>query len=323
MKTGKVLFTLFVFSKLSFGQCQEYDLQPPHLSDVAVRSSVTQDPASKIFTFKYSITNGVLSTGCINRFEMDIIAPVGGIELSNVGLVNYPRYVDRGALQFNPSLRIIPVGIPKLPRYKGFSSAWWAGFSVDGRLGWMGADRILYLEPGATIDSIVMTSHGIPALRSFVISPSYNPKLPYEITLANEDSIRRFIPEPTEEEEAAFQRLLDSIKVRGVTIGPTAPPANFIPLFFLDTLISYKHQAFSLGWIKNQGIVQSLDAKLDNAKRQLQRNNTTAARNTLQAFVNEVEALWKGEEHPYGGKQITSEAYALLKFNAEYLVSKL
>jgi hypothetical protein len=109
----------------------------------------------------------------------------------------------------------------------------------------------------------------------------------------------------------------------GKTVGPVLPPTPFVALAFLDTLISYKHQAFALGWIKNQGIVQSLDAKLDNAKRQLQRNNTTAARNTLQAFLNEVEALWKDEEHPYGGKQITSEAYALLKFNAEYLVSKL
>jgi hypothetical protein len=316
MRAGKVLFTFFVFSKFSFGQCPEYDLQPPHLSDVVVKSSVTQDPASKIFTFKYSITNGVLSTGCINSFEMNIIAPVGGIELSNVGLVDYPRYVDRGALQFNPGLRIIPVGIPKLPRYKGFRSAWWAGFSLDGRLGWMGADRILYLESGATIDSIVMTSHGIPGLRSFVISPSYNPKLPYEITPANEDSIRRFVPEPTDEEEAAFQRLVDSIKVRGVTIGPTAPPANFIPVTFLDTLISYKHQARLLGWILNDGIVTSLDQKLEAARQQIAKDKP-AAKQILQAFVNEVEALNQQ------GNQLTSEAYALLKFNAEYLISKL
>ncbi len=109
----------------------------------------------------------------------------------------------------------------------------------------------------------------------------------------------------------------------GKTVGPVLPPTPFVALAFLDTLTSYKHQAFALGWIKNRGIVQSLDAKLDNAKRQLQRNNKTAARNILRAFLNEVEALWKGEEHPYGGKQITSEAYALLKFNAEYLISKL
>lgn len=104
---------------------------------------------------------------------------------------------------------------------------------------------------------------------------------------------------------------------KGATIGPLDPPTPTVPLAFLDTLVSYKHQALALGWIKNQGIVTSLDAKLNNAKAQLQRNNNTAAKNILQAFINEVEALNKE------GNQITSEAYALLKFNAEYLISKL
>lgn len=111
--------------------------------------------------------------------------------------------------------------------------------------------------------------------------------------------------------------------VVGKTVGPVLPPTPFVASAFLDTLISYKHQALALGWIKNEGIVQSLDAKLENAQAQLQRNNTTAAKNILQAFVNEVEALWKQERPPYGGEQITSEAYAVLKFNAEYLISKL
>lgn len=316
MKSGRVLFALFLMINSSLGQCPEYDLEPPRLSDVVVKSFVSQDHASKIFTFKYSITNGTLSTGCIRRFEMNIIAPEGGIELSNFGLVDYPRYVDRGALQLNPGLRIIPVGIPKLPRYKGLSSAWWAGFSMDGRVDWGSALPEYKLEPGATIDSLIITSHGLPGLRSFVVSPSYNPKLPYEVTPANEDSIRRFVPEPTDEEEAAFQRLLDSIKVRGTTIGPTAPPANFVPLAFLDTLISYKHQAFALGWIMNEGIVTSLDQKLEAAREPIRRDRP-AAKQILQAFINEVEALNQQ------GNQITSEAYALLKFNAEYLISKL
>ncbi|MGH2567074.1 MAG: FIMAH domain-containing protein, partial [Bacteroidota bacterium] len=156
-----------------------------------------------------------------------------------------------------------------------------------------------------------------PGLRSFVISPSYNPMPPVIVTPDNEDSVRMFVPEPTEEEEAAFQRLVDSIKVRGVTIGPTAPPANFVPLAFLDTLISYKHQAFALGWIINKGIITSLDQKLENAKKQLQNKDNKSAKNILQAFVNDIEALNKQSN------QITSEAFALLKFNAEFLISKL
>ncbi|HXG37992.1 MAG TPA: hypothetical protein VNL36_04385 [Bacteroidota bacterium] len=130
-------------------------------------------------------------------------------------------------------------------------------------------------------------------------------------------------PPPELDRQIAKLEVFPANRVIRKTIGPVVPPEPFISLAFLDTLVSYKHQAFALGWIKNQGIVQSLDAKLENAQAQLQRNNKTAARNILQAFVNEVEALWKQERPPYGGKQITSEAYALLKFNGEYLISKL
>ncbi|MDZ7262124.1 MAG: hypothetical protein ONB05_08475, partial [candidate division KSB1 bacterium] len=69
------------------------------------------------------------------------------------------------------------------------------------------------------------------------------------------------------------------------------------------------------GWIDNQGIANSLDAKLDNAKKQLEKGKTKTAINVLQAFVNEVEAQ--------KDKHLTSEAYALLKYNAEYLIKKL
>ncbi len=113
------------------------------------------------------------------------------------------------------------------------------------------------------------------------------------------------------------------------TIGPVAPPSPFIPLVFLDTLISYTRQAFALGWIKNRDIVQDLNAELNNAKRQLRRNNRRAAKDILRDFVDEVEDLFEeGEEEEDERSdpqdvEITSEAYALLKFNAEYLISKL
>jgi hypothetical protein len=101
----------------------------------------------------------------------------------------------------------------------------------------------------------------------------------------------------------------------GKTIGPVLPPEPFVAASFIDTLASYKHQAFALGWIKNEGIVTSLDQKLDNARKQIVRGKTTSAANVLKALVNEVEAQDE--------KALTSEAYALLKFNAEYLISKL
>jgi uncharacterized protein YceK len=144
--------------------------------------------------------------------------------------------------------------------------------------------------------------------------------------------ITRFLGRPTESPYAeAFEfepgedvyRLLDSLEfkipgnhdVRQKTIGPADPPSPFTATVFLDSLISYKHQALALGWITNQGIANSLDQKLENARKQLERGNNKAAKNMLEAFLNEVEAQ--------KDKHLTSEAYALLKYNAEYLASKL
>ncbi len=76
-----------------------------------------------------------------------------------------------------------------------------------------------------------------------------------------------------------------------------------------------------------------LDKRLEKAKKALTRGDSVGARRDLQIFVMEVELL-----HRLGGKQearseksevrsqtpvMTSEAYALLKYNAEYLIDGL
>jgi hypothetical protein len=92
-------------------------------------------------------------------------------------------------------------------------------------------------------------------------------------------------------------------------------PILAFPLTFIDTIASYKHQAFDLGWIDNQGIVTSLDAKLDSAKKYLEQGQTIPAINELEAFVIEVEAQ--------KNTHLNSEPYALLKYNAGYLIAEL
>lgn len=116
-----------------------------------------------------------------------------------------------------------------------------------------------------------------------------------------------------EELESQYPQTKETIKRK--TIGPKAPPLDFKPVDFLSSIISMKHEAFSLGWITNQGIEQSLDAKLENAKKKLEQGNTNAAKNILEAFLNEVEAQ--------KDKHLTSEAYGLLKYNVEYLIGRL
>lgn len=154
-----------------------------------------------------------------------------------------------------------------------------------------------FLNPGVIDSSFMFESTGLPSLLASYLRGKNHPVSP-----------------PPFDEELWYRDITTNSVVKS-TIGPADPPNPFVASVFLDTLISYKHQALNLGWIKNQGIANSLDQKLDAAKAQLGKKNNKAAKNILEAFISEVEAQ--------KGKQLTSEAYALLKFNAEYLVSKL
>jgi len=135
----------------------------------------------------------------------------------------------------------------------------------------------------------------------------------------------------------------------GLSISPTSLPSPFVAVSFLDTLISYKHQCVTLGWLTNGGaqrkdkdsihgkkekddnsdeggIVERLDRRLDNAKDALSKNDSIKARQELEQFVKEVEHAYhqnKEEGKREGVPVLTSEGYALLKYNAEYLIDRL
>ena len=153
------------------------------------------------------------------------------------------------------------------------------------------------IMPGKTLYGFKIETSAIPFISLFVVRGEN--MLPLTINYSSKQDSIDFV----------------NNSVIGFSIGPSNPPSPFIPLKFIDSLISYKHRALSLGWIENQGIVNSLDSKLNNAKKMLAAGNIKVAKNELNAFVNEVEAQ--------KGKHLTSEAYALLKYNAEYLIKEL
>ncbi len=64
----------------------------------------------------------------------------------------------------------------------------------------------------------------------------------------------------------------------------------FNPGALLDTLRTYPERSATLGWLDGPNIQRSLEAKLDNARRQLGRDNREAAAGVLRALANEVES---------------------------------
>jgi hypothetical protein len=85
------------------------------------------------------------------------------------------------------------------------------------------------------------------------------------------------------------------------------------PTSILECLGEIVEQLFEDGFIDNEGIMNSLQQKLENAKKALENGNEHTAQNILEAFINELEAQ--------GGKHIELESAEELIKKAQGLTS--
>jgi len=102
------------------------------------------------------------------------------------------------------------------------------------------------------------------------------------------------------------------------TVGPKDPPTPFIPPTFLDTIASYVNESRTLNWISNQATATKYTALIDSAKSHLQASPTQ--RGIAKAKLDSVLVNVYPDS---SAGLITSEAYALLRFNTEYVLKKL
>jgi hypothetical protein len=200
----------------------------------------------------------------------------------------------------------------------------WGFYSGNGIVDWVIGDISTdFVKAGETDSSFVYRTRALPAVVSYYVRGH------------NGD------PMGHEGGPAWYSDVLEN-SAHGSTVGGTDPPFPFVALAFLDTLISYKHQCVTLGWLTNgpahekdenddragEGIVERLDRRLEKAKDALTKGDSVKARLELDLFVKEVEQLYgkedKGEKSKEKVKEaLTSEGYALLKYNAEYLMDRL
>ncbi len=101
----------------------------------------------------------------------------------------------------------------------------------------------------------------------------------------------------------------------GLTISPASPPNPFIATNFFDTLTSFTTRSKDLGWIKQQPISDKYTGYFSTAKTALQKNQISLTRSTLTQVLHDVDAD--------SSSTLTSEAYALIKYNTEYLLAHL
>jgi hypothetical protein len=99
------------------------------------------------------------------------------------------------------------------------------------------------------------------------------------------------------------------------TLGPKDPPTPFNSINFLDTIKTYINESRSLGWITNDPTANKYTAFIDSARSNLQANRRGVTKSNLDLILQNVDAD--------SGGTLSSEAYALLRFNTEYVMNKL
>jgi hypothetical protein len=102
---------------------------------------------------------------------------------------------------------------------------------------------------------------------------------------------------------------------RGNTVGPKDPPTSLNHQYFLDTLNYYVNQSRVLGWIFSRPTADKYLSYLTSAETSLVHQDSVEARYVLYSMSAEADRD--------SSAALTSEAYALIKFNGDYVANLL
>jgi hypothetical protein len=167
------------------------------------------------------------------------------------------------------------------------------------RISWGAQSDSVEISPSSSKSGFSVISKNLPAIQQYFM-----------------EGWEQIILESGNEPDSVENKSFFDVAKEGLTIFPRPNPGIINPQGFTDTLQTFRRRSCEeLGWITNKGICNSLDVKLQNVERHLERNKPRQAGNVLNAFLNELNAQ--------RGKHITEEGYVLLYYNAEYLQKRI
>ncbi len=275
----------------------------PWIYKVDSKCFVDYNQITKMFYYNYEFFNRPENKGNIWIINIDISKSTHSVSNDTIGLVFESKYTEQTFRRNYPKLvnSVIAVGFPKVPEPV---LNWTADITPQLNACYAFSSDSMKISPGTYIKDIVMMSKALPGIRLVTVQPFFDPA----------DYFKRINDSAT-----ASHREIDSIRygVRftGWTIGTIAPPMNFEPLVWIDTLLSFTNRSIIYGWITTEQIAEKYIGYFNNAKTNLQQNNIRATRDTLNNVLRDVDID--------SSSTLTSEAYALIRYNTEYLLAQL
>lgn len=279
---------------------------PSPLQGVTISATVSKDAGTSIFTYQYRVFNPVANEGQILSADIEITRGLGDAVLSREGLLNGPRYMRHSSENAFQRVPMVPVGISG-------PDGWTSHLGFDTRTpprgfaGWGSIDEPFRILPGQAREGFRLTSYGLPGIRAMRMQPDIDyDNLPAEF--GNPEKARQ---------------LRDGLIFQARTVGPEPPPQAFVPLEFLNYLITLLHDSRLQGWVRKAEAHQELLEELRKAKRRLEANDPGGARKPLGEFLREVREEGCRGFQCNDDKALTSEAYALLFFNGQFVQAQL
>ena len=223
------IFTILGCISLSYGQRLPY----PFLYHVTSKCNVIYNSDKELYGYSYVITNDAGNNGTIFVISLDISRGPNTITYDTIGLTFASEFTEYSFRNHYPILmnKIVPVGFPILPNR---NEGWFGDIGGVYLEAYINTDS-LGITPGETDSNIVITSKALPGVRKIRFEPNFwdDYYFQYDDTTNTDDidSIRHVI------------------NFYGNTIGPSAPPINFISTVWCDTLTCYTTQSRSLGFI--------------------------------------------------------------------------
>jgi hypothetical protein len=270
---------------------------------------MTQDPVTGVYTLAYTGEDGIRRS--VQFIGDDRVAPQLDLDVKGHGPYVYAYRLTNGSVAQLPIDLVVAaceqgvVSLDRLPFMRVWSSLpanypSRATSSAPAYCVWHLGSRAR-VAPNTTFSGVLrLQSSWLPGVR-LGWTEGFNPDI----------VLRGFRYEVDEDLMDLYHSTKKPFSL--AVVSPAYDPVLFAnPTNALGLVSADLDQVCKLGWIDNQGVCNSLSVKLQNAQKSL---GTPAAKNLLQAFLNELSAQ--------NGKHVNANAYALLSTNVSYIADKL
>jgi len=260
--------------------------------------------ASGYFKYQYRVSCNATEPLEISVFAVDAAQGADRTALDVKGLpAEAPRVLSGSKEQRKETIgKAVALSISGIP------SHWNAAIDSAQRVNWGSSAASSPLTSGGQLSGFEISSYGLPGIRDGRLEPD----------------LWEFLPNVDEHPELGFVygQIPASTQV-AKTVGPVAPPAFFTPPRFVAEIKGMLAEARVQGWIGSDESKKILADELDQIERSMEAGDSDAGRLRANAFIELVSSMSCAEFDCSDGRALSSEAYALFRFNMEYLRDRL